>query len=93
MECAFLMDFTCTNGHRRTYKCHQGPPAKCLKCEKAAEQAEQQRRKDFEKQQKRDDEQKEHARRIAELDAEIDAELASKIEYADPRADTPDDGE
>lgn len=26
-------------------------------------------------------------------DAEIDAELASKIEYSDPRADTPDDGE
>ena len=26
-------------------------------------------------------------------DAEIDAELASKIEYADPRADTPDDSE
>ena len=63
--CAFLVDFTCTNGHHRTYKCHQGPLARCLKCEKAAEQAEQQRRKGFEKQQ---------------LDAEIDAELEAQRE-------------
>lgn len=80
MECAFLMDLTCANGHRRTYTCHQGPPVKCVKCEKAAEAAEEQRRKDFEKQQKRDEEQKEHARRIAALDAEIEAELEAQRE-------------
>ncbi|KZT74563.1 P-loop containing nucleoside triphosphate hydrolase protein [Daedalea quercina L-15889] len=74
MTCEAVMEYTCPNNHRRTYRCHQPPPSTCIKCQKAAELADKKRQKEFEKQQKQDDDQREHAKRIAELDAEIEAE-------------------
>ena len=80
MTCESVLDHTCPSGHRRTYKCHQGPPASCIKCEKAAQLAAAKLQKEFEKQQKRDEEQREHAQRIAKLDEEIEAELEAQRE-------------
>lgn len=83
------MDYTCPNGHTRTYRCHQPPPSICAKCEKAAEVAAKKKQKDFQKQQKRDEELREHAKRIAALDAEIEAEQEQQKdrEAARQRAD------
>lgn len=74
MACEAVLDYTCPNNHRRTYRCHQPPPSSCVKCQKSAELADKKKQKDFEKQQKRDDEQREHAKRITKLDEEIEAE-------------------
>lgn len=80
MTCEAVLDYTCPNGHRRTYRCHQPPPSVCVKCEKAAEIAAKKKQKDFEKQQKRDAELREHAQRIAKLDEEIEAEQDAQRE-------------
>lgn len=80
MKCDFILDYTCPNGHRRSYRCHQGPPLTCKKCEEAAKRADDKQRKEFEKQVKRDEEQKAHLARIAKLDEEIEAELEAQRE-------------
>ena len=42
MYCEFLFHTRCVNGHSRKWKCHDGPPATCARCDsdlKAAERA------------------------------------------------------
>ncbi|GJF00004.1 P-loop containing nucleoside triphosphate hydrolase protein [Phanerochaete sordida] len=81
MTCEAVLDYTCPNGHKRTYRCHQPPPSTCAKCEKAAESAAKKKQKEFEKQQARDAELREHAKRIAKLDEEIEAEQDAQKEH------------
>jgi hypothetical protein len=72
MPCDFVLHIKCANGHSQSWKCSQGIPLSCNKCDRDAREAEKQRQKDFKRQQKRDEEVKEHLRQIAALDDEIE---------------------
>ncbi|KZV71056.1 P-loop containing nucleoside triphosphate hydrolase protein [Peniophora sp. CONT] len=80
MKCERIMEDTCSNGHRRTWSCHEDPPVNCRPCERAAEIAEAKRKKAFEAEQKREAEKREYARKLAEIDAEIEAEREEQLE-------------
>jgi hypothetical protein len=61
--------------HKVSWKCHQGPRAKCTPCEKDAERTEKQLLHDIELQQKRDAEQAAFDTKMAEKEAILKAEV------------------
>ncbi|KAA1473256.1 P-loop containing nucleoside triphosphate hydrolase protein [Dentipellis sp. KUC8613] len=87
MPCQAPMKDKCANGHVRNWKCEDGSPVSCLKCDRQTKLAEIKRKKDFELQQRRDAEQAEHLRKIAELEEQIAAEQQAQkdIELSEER--------
>ncbi|KAJ8468551.1 hypothetical protein ONZ45_g17203 [Pleurotus djamor] len=74
MECTQTASSICPKGHRRAYKCSQGPPASCKKCDQDAKRQQEKDRREYEAQKKKDDEQLAHNQRMAEIEAKIEAE-------------------
>lgn len=73
MLCEALIDSPCPQNHRRRYKCHQGPPVACAKCDDAKRLAENESRKQFERQE-RAAKQRAHVKQLADLDEQITRE-------------------
>ncbi|KAL4256309.1 CbxX/CfxQ family protein [Pleurotus pulmonarius] len=75
MECLQIMTTQCPNGkHTVRYKCHQGPPPNCRKCEQDVKRREQKAQQDFDLKQKQEAEQLAHVKKMAEIEAEIERE-------------------
>lgn len=71
MSCETLLYDKCSNGHPLRYKCRNGIPNVCVKCERDRKAAERKAKEDFSLQEKRDREQREHDKKMAEIEAEI----------------------
>ncbi|TFY66383.1 hypothetical protein EVG20_g4700 [Dentipellis fragilis] len=87
MPCQAPMKDKCANGHVRNWKCEDGVPVTCPKCDRQTKLAEIKLKRDFELQQRRDAEQAEHLRKIAELEEQIAAEQQAQkdIELSEER--------
>ncbi|TFK48386.1 P-loop containing nucleoside triphosphate hydrolase protein [Heliocybe sulcata] len=77
MRCEQQLVKTCASGHRQRWRCHQGDPISCKKCDQQARLDEKKRKEEFDLQEKRDAEQREHVRKMAELDQKIAVERAA----------------
>ena len=90
MTCEAVMYFNCPKGHRRPFKCNDGPPGVCTKCEDDAKQAEKRQKAELAAQQKREKEQRLHDQKMAEIEAQLaqqqqasrDAQLAKERKRA-----------
>jgi hypothetical protein len=90
MPCDYMLYDKCLNGHQQQWKCKNGRPNVCLKCEREKKLAEKRRKEQFALQEKRDREQREHERQLADVDAKIaqereairDAQLAEERKNA-----------
>jgi hypothetical protein len=85
MTCSAVLEAQCSQGHQQRWKCHQGPPPICAKCERAAKEAEEKKRRDFEHQKKRDADQREHLAQMAALDENIRQERQELKDLHDKR--------
>ncbi|KAI0310251.1 P-loop containing nucleoside triphosphate hydrolase protein [Amylostereum chailletii] len=82
LPCTFILESLCAQGHKRKYKCSNGPPALCDKCEKERKKQEQDRQEALELQMKREEEQRQHEQEIARLNREHAAELRRQEDIA-----------
>lgn len=72
MKCEEILYIQCPKGsHRQQYRCHQGPPQSCFKCDREAKMAAKRQKEDFERQERQDREQHRHIEQMTELDNEI----------------------
>ena len=78
MLCEEKMSCLCDRGHKQSFKCHQGPPKSCKKCDQIEKVDKQKRQLDYEAQQRRDSELQKHLRELAEIDAEIAQEVEAR---------------
>jgi hypothetical protein len=69
------MSDRCPNGHERSWKCNNGFPDTCPKCQRALKLAEEKMLRNFAVQQKQDAEQVAHAKAMAALDEQIEQQL------------------
>lgn len=69
--CEFTYRSRCPNGHPQQWKCHEGPPLSCKKCEHEMKVAEKKQKEEFIRQAKRDAEQRIHDQQMADLEKEI----------------------
>jgi hypothetical protein len=75
MQCEEILYIQCPKGaHRQQYRCHQGLPDSCFKCDREAKMAAKRQKEEFERQERQDREQHRHAEQMAELDREITRE-------------------
>lgn len=89
MTCEHIMYSKCDKNHDQSYKCHQGIPLTCCKCDKAQKLAEKKQQQAFALQQKRDAEQAAHLKEVAALEAEIarEVEAVQDVRRAKERAE------
>lgn len=79
MLCEENMSCLCDlRGHKQSFKCHQGPPKSCRKCDQIEKADKKKRQEEYEAQQRRDSELQEHLRELAEIDAEIAREVEAR---------------
>lgn len=78
MLCEENMSGLCDRGHKQLFKCHQGPPKSCKKCDQIEKADKKKQQLEYEAQQRRDSELQEHLRELAEIDAEIAQEVEAR---------------
>lgn len=71
IQCQYVLNDRCPQGHLRTWKCHKPPTNSCGKCEEDAKRLQQEKQKALKLQEKRAREEKEHLTRMAKLDTLI----------------------
>lgn len=71
MKCEVITQTLCTKRHNQSWKCHEGPPPSCIKCEKETKDAQERQRKALEDQRLRKAQEQAHLKKISEIDAEI----------------------
>jgi hypothetical protein len=71
MQCEEILYTQCPKSHRQQYRCQQGPPDSCFKCDREAKMAAKRQQQEFERQERQDREQRRHAEQLAEIEAEI----------------------
>ncbi|EJD38161.1 P-loop containing nucleoside triphosphate hydrolase protein [Auricularia subglabra TFB-10046 SS5] len=76
MDCHLVQERTCSEGHQQKWKCFQGIPAVCAKCEKKKKEAEAKLRRDVELQQKREVDQRRHDAEMAKLEEQQEEQRA-----------------
>lgn len=88
MQCEHILNDVCSNGHTLNWKCFQGRPPVCKRCEKEVKLAEEKRQRDFADKERRDAEEREHARNIAKLEEEYEQQtrLLRDRQLAEERA-------
>ncbi|KAF8806261.1 P-loop containing nucleoside triphosphate hydrolase protein [Phlegmacium glaucopus] len=78
MTCTENFSSTCDAGHPRAWKCSDGPPKSCAKCEREAKLAKERQEQDLDAQKRRDAEQRAHLARLDALNAEITKEQQAR---------------
>ena len=71
MRCEFPLSNRCTNGHTQTWKCHDGPPGTCRRCERERKAAEEAKAEEAKLREQRETERSEHQREMAQLDEQL----------------------
>ena len=71
MPCAEHISSTCDAGHKQSWKCADGRPKNCSKCERDAKLAIKRQEQEMEAQKRREIEQREHLARLDAIDAQI----------------------
>jgi hypothetical protein len=71
MQCEEILYTQCPKSHRQQYRCQQGPPDSCFKCDRETKMAAKRQQQEFERQERQDREQRRHAEQLAEIEAEI----------------------
>ena len=71
MPCAEHISSTCDAGHKQSWKCSEGPPKSCPKCERDAKLAKRRQEEEIEAQKMREIEQREHLARLDALNTSI----------------------
>jgi len=71
MPCAEYLSSTCDTGHLQSWKCSDGPPKSCAKCEREVRLAKERQKQDLDAQKRREAEQRAHLARLDALNAEI----------------------
>ena len=74
MPCAERISSTCDAGHKQSWKCSDGRPKNCSKCERDAKLAKERQEQEIEAQKRREVEQREHLARLDAINAQIDKE-------------------
>ena len=74
MPCTERISSLCDAGHKQSWKCSDGPPKTCPKCERDAKLAKQRQEREIEAQKRREIEQREHLARMDAINAQIDKE-------------------
>ena len=78
MPCTERISSTCDAGHKQSWKCSDGLPKTCPRCERDAKLAKQRQEQEIEAQKRREIEQREHLARLDALNAQIDKENQAK---------------
>jgi len=78
MLCEEKLSGLCDRGHKQLFKCHQGPPKSCKKCDQIEKADKKKQQLEYEAQQRKDSELQEHLRELAEIDAEIAKEVEAR---------------
>jgi len=71
MPCDFLFHTRCVNGHSRRWKCHDGPPATCERCDKDKKAAERAKAEQAKLLEQREAEKSELQQEMAQLDKQM----------------------
>ena len=71
MGCKESISSTCDAGHKQSWKCGDGRPKSCQKCEREAKLAKERQEREIEAQKRREIEQRAHLARMDALNAEI----------------------
>ena len=71
MYCDFLLHTRCVNGHSRKWKCHDGPPTTCAKCDRDQEAAKRAKAEEAELLEQREAEEKQFQEEITQLDEQL----------------------
>ena len=74
MPCAERISSICDAGHKQSWKCSDGRPKTCPKCEREVKLAKQRQDQEIEAQKRREIEQREHLARLDAINAQIDKE-------------------
>ena len=74
MPCTERVSSTCDAGHKQSWKCNDGRPKICPKCEREAKLAKERQEREIEAQKRREIEQREHLARLDAIDAKINKE-------------------
>ena len=74
MPCTERVSSTCDAGHKQSWKCNDGRPKICSKCEREAKLAKERQEQEVEAQKRRETEQREHLARLDAINAKIDKE-------------------
>ena len=74
MPCTEHISSTCDAGHKQSWKCSDGRPKNCPKCERDAMLAKRRQEEEMEAQKRREIEQREHLARLDAIDAQISKE-------------------
>ena len=78
MPCAERISSTCDAGHKQSWKCSDGPPKTCPKCEREDKLAKQRQEQEIEAQKRREIEQREHLARLDAINSEIEKEKQAR---------------
>ena len=71
MQCDFLLHTRCVNGHSRKWKCHDGPPATCARCDKDQKAAERAKAEEAKLLEQREAEKRQFHQEITQLDEQL----------------------
>ncbi|MCJ1462518.1 hypothetical protein MMC07_001120 [Pseudocyphellaria aurata] len=90
VKCQSVLKNQCPKGHVKFWKCHEGGPLSCHRCESDANDLRIKQQKAQDDQERRDRAEREHAKQMAQLDAELevkrriqrDAQLAKERDLA-----------
>lgn len=84
MPCNQVSQELCSQGHKISWRCSEGRPRLCNKCERESAVRERKSQRDHELEVKRQGRQKEYARQVADLDGQIDRQRQTRrdITYA-----------
>jgi hypothetical protein len=74
MPCTERISSICDAGHKQSWKCSDGRPKTCPKCERDAKLAKRRQEQEIEAQKRREIEQQKHLARLDDIDAQIDKE-------------------
>ena len=78
MPCTELFSSTCDGGHKQSWKCSDGRPKTCPKCEREAKLAKERQKQEIEAQKRREIEDQEHLARLDAIDAQMTKELRAR---------------
>ncbi|KAH7098449.1 P-loop containing nucleoside triphosphate hydrolase protein [Auriculariales sp. MPI-PUGE-AT-0066] len=78
MRCEAKLSYICSSGHKKLYRCSDGPPQTCPKCEKEAKEEKERIKRRQEEQERREAEQKAHEKELLALEAQIESERLSQ---------------
>ena len=80
MPCTEHISSSCDAGHKQSWKCSDGRPKICPKCEREAKLAKEKQKQEIETQKRREIEEREHLAKLDAINARIAKELQAREE-------------